>query len=263
LSEQLKHAFDQIQAEESLKQHTLDYLSRKTNGYHRSPFFVRPALIAVALSFLLLLGIAGHTLYFTPSTIISVDVNPSIELEINRFGKVIDVNSFNDDGSTIVSSVHLLFLNYETAVATLLRDESMADYLTGEHLISISVFGDDESVCQTMLSQLGVCISNYDNVHCSSGNRGLAAYAHAVGLSCGKYQAYLELLALDPTITPEEVRDLTMRQICDRINALSGETIYPSHGFGNHDGTHSGSGNGNGNGDGTGSGNKHHSETHP
>ena len=48
--------------------------------------------------------------------------------------------------------------------------------------------------------------------------------AHDCGLSYGKYRAYLELAALDPTVTPEEVQGMTMREIRDRIAALSGGT---------------------------------------
>lgn len=258
LSNPIKQLFDPIRADESLKQHTLDYLSRQTNGYHRRSRFsvISPSLIVLALSLVLLLGIGGHFLYFTPRTIISVDVNPSIELEVNRFGRVITVEAFNDDGIAIVSSVRLRFLDYESALAKLLQAETMAEYLADEHLVSISIFGDAEAVCHHMLNRLSTCISEYDNVHCSSGNREFEADAHAVGLSCGKYKAYLELLALDPTVTPDEVKDLTMRQIHDRINALSGEIVYPNHSSGNHGGSHSGNNNGTGNGNGHGSGNK-------
>ena len=52
----------------------------------------------------------------------------------------------------------------------------------------------------------------------------VAAAAHAVGLSCGKYRAYLELHELDPSVTPADIQGMTMREIRDRIAALSGSS---------------------------------------
>ena len=46
--------------------------------------------------------------------------------------------------------------------------------------------------------------------------------AGELGLSWGKYQAFLALQALDPSVTPQEVRDMSMREIRDRLEELSG-----------------------------------------
>lgn len=45
--------------------------------------------------------------------------------------------------------------------------------------------------------------------------------AHEAGLSYGKYMAYLELQALDPDVTPQEVQGMNMREIRNRIEALT------------------------------------------
>lgn len=42
------------------------------------------------------------------------------------------------------------------------------------------------------------------------------------GLSLGKYRMYQALQALDPAITAEEVRDMTMSQLQALLDALSG-----------------------------------------
>ena len=64
------------------------------------------------------------------------------------------------------------------------------------------------------------------------------------GLTLGKYRAYLALHDLDPTVTPEEVQNLTMAEIRDRIQALGGtlptgsgehgQTQAGHHGQGHH-----------------------------
>lgn len=83
--------------------------------------------------------------------------------------------------------------------------------------------------------------------------------AHEAGMSFGKYKAFLELQALNPDITAEDIKDLTMRQIRDMIAELSGNTDEAnSDGTGENSGSdkckrgHFGHGSGYGNGQGNG-----------
>ncbi len=66
------------------------------------------------------------------------------------------------------------------------------------------------------------------------------AAAHSSGLSYGKYRAFLELQSVAPDITPEQVQDMTMREIRDLTAALSDGEITDGTGNGT---AHSGSGN--------------------
>lgn len=59
-------------------------------------------------------------------------------------------------------------------------------------------------------------------MYCHSASSEGAAAARELGLPCGKYRAFLELRKLDPDITPEEVCNMTMRQIRELIVDLSG-----------------------------------------
>lgn len=66
---------------------------------------------------------------------------------------------------------------------------------------------------------------------------------------CGKYRAYLELHALDPSVTPADIQGMTMREIRDRIAALSGDgTVLTQNTNGSAGGGHHGNGAGNGKG---------------
>lgn len=80
-----------------------------------------------------------------------------------------------------------------------------------------------ENVSDTSDAAYGsdVCGNGWHHSY-GSGN-GSAHGAHEAGLSFGKYRAYLELKELDPEITPDDIRDLSMREIQDMIDSLSGE----------------------------------------
>lgn len=58
----------------------------------------------------------GHWLYFTPIAEISIDINPSIEMSINRFEQVIFVNDFNMDGQKLSGMFDVKYKNCTDAI---------------------------------------------------------------------------------------------------------------------------------------------------
>lgn len=218
----VKEAFDNIHADQELKNNTMEFLSQKTKGYRKNLFipYKQTALVMVCFLCVLLVH-KGYFSYFTSVSTISIDVNPSVEFDINRFEKVINVKSYSEDGDMIISAANIRFLDYREALISLLENENMAQYLTQEQLVVITVFGTDEKRNSDMLADLTVCTGSYQNVQCSAGNSEEVAEAHALGLSYGKYKAFIELHILDPDIAIEDVRGLTMRQMRDMINVLS------------------------------------------
>ncbi len=187
-------------------------------------FPYRRLAAAMACLLLVAMGWGGYFLYFIPVSSISVDVNPSIELGINRFDRVVKVDTYNDDGYNIMSSLDVRFMDYRDAMDVILNQESEEAYLAEDSCIAIAVSGAAEGKQREMLACLHTCASSYGNVHCSTGSHGDAAAAHEAGMTLGRYQAFLELQALDSSITAEDIEGLTISQIWDKIAELSGDT---------------------------------------
>lgn len=256
MDDRLKEAFHQIQADEELKRHTKEYVFQKTHAYKENIMFpYRRLAMAMTCFLFVLLGWGGYSAYFTPISALSVDVNPSIELNVNRFDKVISVETYNEDGDTVMSAMDIRFKDYREALQQILASESMAQYLTKDDFIAITVFGEDEEKSKEIIASLASCTASYGNVHCASGNPEEAAAAHSLGLSFGKYKAFLELQALDPDVSVEDVKGLTMRQMWDLMDELSDGTKNTTQNRGTgkgNSGQSSGQGNGNGNSNGNG-----------
>ena len=273
LNNRVKAAFDCIHAEEELKQNTMAFLRQRCyeeKKPRRVP--IKPLAAVVVCLLLALAGWDGYSTYFTSVSTISVDVNPSIELEVNRFDAVIRVEAYNEDGADVVSAVDIRFQNYRKALEQLLQDGSMSRYLTPDQVVEITVFGADETRNREMLENLTACTASYGNFHCATGDAEVVDEAHSAGLSCGKYRAFSELQALDPDITVEDVKGWTMRQIRDQIAALkdAAEEAVPEDSTAREDAVHdcgsendsgngaysgNGTNNGIGGGNGSGSGN--------
>lgn len=226
MNNRIKEAFDQVRADENLKNRTKAYLAQKAKdsagSARRSPWLYAAAVCACLLFML----IGGPLLYFTPTSVISIDINPSLELNVNRFDRVISVNALNADGQSLAAAVDLKNKNYIAALEQILADKNVTALLSGDELLTITVVGPDETQSVRIFSELETYTSGHGNIHCYHSSAAEVADAHKSGLSCGKYKAYLELNALDPEITPETVQNMTMKEIQDLIYSLSGNTQY-------------------------------------
>ena len=222
MDDRIKKAFDQIRADEVLKERTRASLARRHAGRRRTlPGRLRTIAALACLALMLLTGWGGYQVYFTPTSIISIDVNPSVELGVNRFGRVVTVNGYNRDGEALAAALDVRFMDYAEALSRILDSEAFAAYEADDAVVLIAVLDADEARGGEMLARVESCTAGRQNTHCLADDMDAAQYAHEAGLSYGKYRAYLALSELDPSVTPDEVRDMSMRAIRDQIAALS------------------------------------------
>lgn len=235
MNETWKKAFDQIHAEPELKEHTRAYLKEKvyrTSARHASHI----RRLAAASVFCLFLCAAGVCyLFFTPVTYISVDINPSLELGLNCFRRIISVEGYNDAGASLADSLDLKYLDYMDALDRILKSDTIETLLSGDDVLSLTVAGESETQNQEVLQDMETSVSGYSNVHCHSGDMEEVHEAHSCGMSFGKYQAFLILQELDPSVTSEDVQDLSMHEIWSRIRQLSGDSSDSSDTCGTED----------------------------
>ena len=262
MRDELKTALDKVTADDALKQSTRAFLARQTHDYGAAkarPRTARRLAAAFACLALVVTGGTGYWVYFSPTCAVSIDINPSVELAVNRFDKVISVDGIGEDGDALAESLDVRFLSYADALDRLLQNPTVEDYLAQDEVLSIAVAGDDQGQTDAILAQSETCTAGTQNVYCQAASAEEIEQAHEAGLSFGKYQAFLELQSLDPSVAPEDVQGLTMREIRDRIAALSGdpESVPGGHGYGAGNGNGNGQGNGMGQGAGTGQGTGH------
>ena len=259
MRDELKTTLDKVTADEALRQSTRAFLARQTGDYGAAkvrPRTMRRMAAAFACLALVITGGTGYWAYFSPTCAISVDINPSVELAVNRFDKVISVEGIGADGEALAETLNVRFSSYADALDSLLENPMVEEYLAGDEVLSIAVAGDNAAQADAILAQAQTCTAGTKNVYCHAASTEEIEQAHEAGLSFGKYQAFLQLQALDPNVTAEDVQGLTMREIRDRIAALDPDAAQgaPGHGYGQGQGQGQSSGSGNGQGNGQGSG---------
>lgn len=237
MDERLHAAFDQIRSSQAQKEQTLDFLLQATKSKHHPTPIRRLAAVVACLVFLLA-GAGGYWAYFTPTSAVSIDINPSLELGINRFDKVVSVEAYNKDGQALADSLDLRFLDFQTALEQAISSQSLAQQLEEGALLSITVVGENQAQSDRLLAEAEACTAGRENVRCCHGDVDTLEQAHHMGFSFGKYQAFLQLQTLDPTITSEEVAGMTMREIQEQIEALSGTAFSGGQGPHGHEQGH-------------------------
>lgn len=90
-----------------------------------------PALAAAMLSFILL-G-SGFYTYYTPVAAITIDINPSVELQVNRWNRIIKASPLNDDGKTILSNINLTNKSPEEGLQIIVDQAEKNNFINEEY----------------------------------------------------------------------------------------------------------------------------------
>lgn len=218
MNNQIREAFDVIQTPERMKRATKAALRKKTFDYGRNVYRFRQhrrRLAAGVLSLVLLLS--GTGLWFVPSASIAVDVNPSIELKVNALDRVIALVGRNSDGIELVKNIDVTGMPYDDAMQRILLSQGMEPYLADGSQITITVAGGGtEEHAEQMLSRV-LCraynIANRDNVLYCQVDWETVKAAREAGLCIPRYLAWQNLRNNDPTITPEDVREIPKEKV--------------------------------------------------
>lgn len=222
LSNRIYDAFDSVYAGQDLKEKTKSYLSQ-SSGCRKSGV-ARYAAAAACLLFVLLGG-AGYQFYMTPVAAISIDVNPSMEWEVNCLDRVVSVICYNQEAEDVAAKLRLKHRKYDDAINELLTSSEMSVYLAENDEVSISVAAEDEARSIRIQDRAAECAGRHcSNVSCHGGTESDRQAANEAGVSLGKYEAYLALRELDPAITLEEVSGLCMCEIQNRIREYEGQS---------------------------------------
>lgn len=229
---------------------------RRATGF-RAFSFRRIAAAVAACLVLVAVGFGGFA-YATPTARVGIDVNPSLELGVNRFGLVVETKALNDDGRALLDAVPLTGLAYADALAALTESDAFAPYSQEDSYIEISVTTNNEEQAQQLRTESDARLQQLPcHGSCHAVDEATSEAAAAAGMGVGRYRAALELMELDSSVTLEECATLSMHELRERIAAITGELPKTGEGHGEGKGAEHGAEHGAGQGSGKGAGHGH------
>ena len=176
---------------------------------------LRAKIALAACAVLIALGIGGGAYaYQTPIAYVGIDINPSIELGVNYFDRVVSAEGVNADGQDILSETNVVGMSYEEALASLNDSLANKGYLTADAAVAVTVMCDDDSRCSNLEETSQRCFSSAgQGVHCSRATSTEHHEAHESGLGMGKYLAWRSLVDAGVDISADDVAHMTMSEL--------------------------------------------------
>ena len=210
----------------------------------------------VALVACLIGGVAD---FLRPVAYVGIDVNPSVELTLNRFDIVVGTCALNDDGQRALDEAPCMWCAFDDAARDL--DGAMRAIAGEGAVVEVSIDCDNENRYAALAAQSNDCFGCNGEAHCDRTNAEERQAAHNSGMGVAKYRAYQALQEAGVDISAEECASMSMREL---RNMLAENGIDESEGEGEHAGMSNGQGagahgdnsaKGHGHGNGNGNGN--------
>ena len=204
----------------------------------------RIAAIAACLALVACL-IGGAVDFLRPVAYVGIDVNPSVELTLNRFNIVVETHALNDDGQRALDEASCMWRAFDDAARDL--DGVMRSITGGGAVVEVSIDCDNENRYAALAAQSNDCFGRNGEAHCNRTSAEERQAAHDSGMGVAKYRAYQALQEAGVNISAEECASMSMRELRDLlakngVDAGEGESEHPGMGDGQGRGAHNGNG---------------------
>ncbi len=185
----------------------------------------------LSIALMLLILAAGIILFITFSkttniaSVIGIDVNPSIEINLDKNDKVISVNTLNADGEKVLGEMDLSGTNLDVAINALVGSLMQNGYLTNETnsvLINVESESDEKedllnktvsTNIQNAISAQGIQAAVINSDLDDSNKAKAEEIAQNNDISTGKAALINTLLNLNSNYTQEELSALNITQL--------------------------------------------------
>lgn len=184
-------------------------------------------IAGLAAAFVILVGgLAGFGVYrsnYAVASTISLDINPSIEIQVNRKEEVLAVNPLNADAEIVVGTMDFRGSSLDVTVNALVGSMLRNGYLSEiENSILISVDSSDPQQGAAMQERLSAEVSELLHTDTFDGavlsqtvahDPELQTLAETYGITAGKAQLIRDITAVNPQRAFEELAPLSINEL--------------------------------------------------
>ena len=186
--------------------------------------------VATAACILLVAGIIGVPYYgnnFVPDTHVDIDVNPGVEIVTNKKNKVLNVQSTNKDGDSVIDGMNLKNTELKVAVNALIGSMVQKGYIANNNTgILVTVRNDNpekaNKVKEEVLYDINFALYTNDvqaNVMNQTFKNTVDAnkFARENNISIGKAVFVLNLAAKDSSLDAKELAKMKVTDIANLV----------------------------------------------
>ncbi|NMC27292.1 MAG: hypothetical protein GYA42_04015 [Syntrophomonadaceae bacterium] len=219
MKELFRSALDRIKADEALIGRTEARLREDLLASHeprirtkRGRNYQMKKLAIAACMAVMLLG--GGFAWATPTSYLSVDINPSVELGINALDRVVRVQALNEDGTVILEGLSIKGLQVDEAVSLIVDAAAEQGYIEkdGSSIVSITAGTDNKKKADALTADAEEGVREALEKNEVAAEVSMAAIsqarweaARALDISPGKMNLYQKLWAAKNQNSDEEL----------------------------------------------------------
>lgn len=190
--------------------------------------FKRVSRIAqAAAAIVVILGLSiGAYAYNTPYSYVNIDINPSLEITVNIFNRIIDVRGINEDGEGLLTNISYKNKKLDEGVKTVLDTAVKEGYFNygSDNALMITISSKSSGEKEEIYKNLQVVVKETldedkveSEVIVKQAPLDRVKEAKEMGISPGKMLLMETLAGINPELGAEEYRDKPVKDVVKAI----------------------------------------------
>ena len=189
MNRKIKDAFNRVTAEKDLMQHTEDAVILYMRTQNEKPPIVknsRKRNIGLALAFVFVFAFSSLFVYLQPVSAVSINSTSSVEVYFNRFNRVVEVISYDENGEPTSEEMAIQNKGFEEVMDEILSDADAED-------VYVTVASRNEAATREMVANLTTHQEMMRNMHIYQSSEEIMKKARENEMSMGRMHAMHEL----------------------------------------------------------------------
>ena len=191
----------------------------------KAPIWKR--LAPIAACFVFIFAALGGFLFMRGENYqtVYIDVNPSVALSVNRFGKVNEVEYINGDAREALKGVELDGKKTADALESIIQAYGESGYFEEEAELYISASGKKTDKLLEKLEKRAEEVKGDKkyNVNTCKVTEEDRVLARELGISPGKYKVIRDVISDNPELEAENLKDLSMKELKELLSDDGGK----------------------------------------
>lgn len=225
MDRKIKDAFDYVTADNDLMQDTENAVIQYMRMQNEKQLLVkhsRKRNIGWILAFVLVFSFSSLFVYLQPVSAISIDSTSSVELYFNRFNRVVEVITYDENGEPASEETVLQNKRFEEVI-----DEILSD-IDAEN-IYVTVASGDEAVATEMVANLTPYQEMMRNMYIYQSSKEIMNQARKSDMPMGRMHAMHELRESDDTGIYSNIENELTQELMETFERHHQEMMHGNH----------------------------------
>ena len=225
MDRKIKDAFDYVTADNDLMQDTENAVIQYMRMQNEKQLLVkhsRKRNIGWILAFVLVFSFSSLFVYLQPVSAISIDSTSSVELYFNRFNRVVEVITYDENGEPTFEEKDLQNNHFEDVI-----DEILSD--TDAENIYVTVASGAEAVATEMVATLTHYQEMMRNMHVYQSSKEIMNQARESDMPMGRMHAMHELRESDDTGIYSNIENELTQELMEAFERHHQEMMHGGH----------------------------------